>query len=344
MNKGKNDDVNSNKGELEVSLEEKNLALYRSMYYQMNAKPDSMSKVFSQKVVITREDIVELNERVNRKIRMHYQDDGFIATITVSLSNREVINFECWSEFLDYEWVESTCIKSIILKWNFNIRMPQYEYPQNHVLMVKLSDGLRPEEMLNLIFSGKIEDFDEMDTNTFPVAARVDFIEPILGDELLNIVSEWIRGLKENREKKNPFVVLLRKYRKRVAQYINYFAFIMLAWLGIAIINKLVHGFNVNKFADLTSNQFLILFDCVVVIYIVLFASLKILHNIARKIYDTLAQYGQGFAFSITKGDKKRQDEIRSYDEKNAKSIIAKFVFSLIFNVACGIIATLLVK
>ncbi|MEZ3506842.1 MAG: hypothetical protein K1W10_07870, partial [Lachnospiraceae bacterium] len=56
----------------------------------------------------------------------------------------------------------------------------------------KISNGLRPEEMLNLIFSGKIEDFEEIETNTFPVAARVDFIEPILGDELLNIVSEWI--------------------------------------------------------------------------------------------------------------------------------------------------------
>lgn len=56
--------------------------------------------------------------------------------------------------------------------------------------------------MLNLIFSGKVEDFEEIETNVFPVAARVDFIEPILGDELLNIVSEWIRGLRENRDKK----------------------------------------------------------------------------------------------------------------------------------------------
>lgn len=343
MNKEKSNSVNFNKGELEVSQEEKNLALYRSMYYQINAKPDSMSKVFSQKVIITREDIIDLNERVNRKIRMHYQDDGYIATVTVNLSNREGINFECWSEFLSYEWVDANCINSIILKWNFNIRMPQYEYPQNHVLMVKLSNGLRPEEMLNLIFSGKIEDFDEMETNTFPIAARVDFIEPILGDELLNIVSEWIRGLKENRDKKNPFIIFLRKYRKRVAQYFNYCAFIMITFLGTAIINKLVHGFNADKFADLTSNQFLVLFDSVVVMYVILFASLKTLNNIARKIYDTLAQYGQGFAFSITKGDKKRQDEIRSYDEKNAKSIIAKFVFSLIFNVACGIIASFLI-
>ncbi len=343
MNRDKNIGINSNKGELEVSPEEKSLALFRSMYYQINAKPDSMSKVFAQKIIVSREDIIDLNERVNKKIRMHYQDDGYIATITVSLNNREVINFECWNEFLSYEWIESNCINSIILKWNFNIRMPQYEYPQNHVLMVKISNGLRPEEMLNLIFSGKIEDFEEIETNTFPVAARVDFIEPILGDELLNIVSEWIRGLKENNDKRNPFIILLRKYRKRVAQYFNYFALIMLIWLGVAIINKLVHDFNTNKLADFTSDQFLLLFDWIVIICVFLFASLKILNNLAHKIYDTLTQYGQGFAFSITKGDKKRQDEIRLYDEKNAKSILLKFAFSLIFNITCGIIAALLV-
>lgn len=342
MDKVAEDDINLNKGELEVTPEEKSLALFRSMYYQMNAKPDSMSKVFAQKVVITRDDIIDLNERVNRKIRMHYQDDGFIATIAVSLSNREVINFECWDEFLSYEWVESNCINSIILKWNFNVRMPQYEYPQNHVLMVKMSNGLRPEEMLNLIFSGKVEDFEEIETNTFPVAARVDFIEPILGDELLNIVSEWIRSLKENNSKKNAFIILLRKYRKRVAQYFNYFVLVMLAWLGISIVNKLVHGFNVDKIADFTSDQFLTLFNVIVVICLIFFACIKIFNNLARKVYDSLAQYGQGFAFAITKGDKKRQDEIRVYDEKNARNIIVKFVFSLIFNVACGIIATLL--
>ena len=342
MNKTTNNDVNLSKGELEVGQEEKNLTLFRSMYYQMNAKPDSMSKVFSQKVVITREDIIDLNDRVNRKIRMHYQDDGYIATITVSLNNREVINFECWNEFLVYEWVESNCINSIILKWNFNIRMPQYEYPQNHVLMVKLSNGLRPEEMLNLIFSGKVEDFDEIETNTFPVAARVDFIEPILGDELLNIVSEWIRGLRENKDKKNPFIILLRKYRKRVAQYFNYFASGMITFLGMAIVNYLVYKFEVEKIADLSSGQFLTLFNAIVVMGFIIFASLKIFSNLARRIYDALTQYGQGFAFSITKGDLKRQEEIKAYDEKSAKNIIVKFIFSLIFNVVCGIIATLL--
>ena len=117
----------------------------------------------------------------------------------------------------------------------------------------------------------------------------------------------------------------------------------MMICLRVSVSNKLVYSFEVDRLADLTSKQFLTLFDWLVVLCVILFASLKILNNLARKIYEALSQYGQGFAFSITKGDKKRQDEIREYDAKTAKSIIARFIFSLIFNIACGIIASLLI-
>ena len=42
---------------------------------------------------------------------------------------------------------------------------------------------------------------------------------------------------------------------------------------------------------------------------IVLFVSYKMLNHTARKVYDALSQYGQRLAFSITKGDIKRQEE-----------------------------------
>lgn len=338
------DIINSNTGELVITQEEKQLALFRSMYYQINAKPDSMSKIYSQRVLISREDIIDLNNRVNKKIRMYYHDDGYIATVTVSLTNREVINFECWEEFTAYEWNETNCINSIILKWNFNIRMPQYEYPQTHVLMVKLSNGLRPEEMLNLIFSGKIEDFEELETNTFPIAARVDFIEPILGDELLNLVSEWIAGLKENDEKKNKFILFMRKYRKRVAQYFNYFSFSMSIILILSIFNLIITDYNVERISDYTTKQFLNIFNIFMAFCFALFILFKIFENIARGVYEYLSEYGQTFTFSITKGDQKKQTELRNRDKNNAKKIFIRFVFSLIFNIVCGIIATALVS
>lgn len=331
------------KKELEVSREKKELNIFRSMYYQLNAKPDSMSKVFSNSVIVSREDIIELNQRIKNKISMHCEeDDGYIATVTVNLKNKKIINFKCWEEFIEYEWNEVHPINSMILKWNFNVRMPQYEFPQNHGLMVKISSGLKPEEMLNLIFSGNIEDFEEIDTNTFPIAARVDFIEPLLGEELLNLVANWVSGLKKNSADKNPFLLIMRKYRKKVAYYFNYFAFFMLLILGVVIINKTLFSFNVTHVKDITINQMRVLFNVVIIVSVMLAIALKILDRVAKKIYEKLQQYGAGFIFNITKGDIKKQEEILKDDRKSGKSIVLHFIASLIFNVICGIISAII--
>lgn len=329
--------------ELVINERERELNLFRAMYYQLNAKPDSMSKAFSKRVIICRDDIIELNRLLNDKIKMLYQDDGYIATITINLSNKQLISFDCWEQFIDYPWTENQCINSIILKWNFNIRMPQYEYPQNHTLMVKLTNGLRPEEMLNLIFSGNIEDFDEIETNTFPVAARVDFIHPILGEELLNIVSKWVNGLKHNRLKKNVFVLFLQKYRKRVAQYFNYVTFILITILGAVLINKEMLSYKINYIEQLSIEQFLTFLNSIIFYILFLFISLRFFTVIAQKIYERLSVYGSGFVFSITKGDKEKQEDIKDKDDKNAKKILIQFLFSIIFNVLCGVISGILI-
>lgn len=331
------------KNELSVTEDEKQLNLFRSMYYQLNAKPDSVSKVFSRRIEVSREDIIDLNERVRTKIRMHCkEDDGYIATIIVSLSNKQIITFECWEKFITYKWNETANIKNIILKWNFNVRMPQYSYPQTHVLMVKISSGLKPEEMLNLIFSGKIEDFDEVETNAFPVAARVDFIDPLLGEELLNVVSKWVEGLKSDISKKNPFLLLLRKYRKKVAYYFNYVAFACMIFVGVALINKILKSFDVQYVSQITIEQLRYFINILVIISCILVVSLKVLDRLAQRIYNELEGYGNSFIFNITKGDERRQEEIDNNSVKSGKTIIINLIFSLIFNVTCSIIATII--
>ncbi|MBS6764028.1 MAG: hypothetical protein KH304_10695 [Clostridium sp.] len=344
MSKEMNDNIDMNKGTLTIPEEKKELNLFRAMYYQLNAKPDSMSKVFAKQIVISKEDIIDLNSRVVDKIKMHCQeDDGFIATITVRMSNRKIINFECWEEFVTYQWNETAHIKSVVLKWNFNVRMPQYAYPQNHSLMVKISDGLRPEEMLNLIFSGKIEDFEDVDTNTFPVAARVDFIEALLGEELLNVVSKWVNGLKRNSSDKNPFLMVMKKYRKKVAYYFNYVAFFMLIILATAVINKIFLGFGEIYVKDITVKQLLLLLNSAIGIVVALAIAIKVFEKIAQKVYEKLEAYGTGFIFNITKGDIQKQEDIAKDDTKSGKSIIGNLIFSLIFNVICGIITALII-
>ncbi len=329
--------------ELAVSNENNDLAVYKSMFYQMNAKPDSMLKAFPQKIIICKEDIIDLNERIKEKIKLNYEDDGYIATVTVNLKNKNVITFTCWEEFIQHNWTETSYIVSISMQWNFNIRIAGYSMPQNHNLVVKLTNGLRPEEMLNFIFSGNLEDFDEIEMNAFPVIARVDFIQSLLGEELLNIVGKWVDGLKPNNDIKNPILLIMKKYRKKVAQYFEYVCLIMTTILLIGVENYFVRDcLRVESFQHFTGEQLnkVIIFFTICMLFIYL--SKKFFEKRAYSIYERLSQYGSVYIFNITRGDQKVQSDILNKDKMNGKKILTKFFLSLVFNVACGVIASLL--
>ncbi|MGN0317988.1 MAG: hypothetical protein ACI4E1_08715 [Lachnospira sp.] len=328
--------------EIAVAEEKQQLSIFKSVYYQMNAKPDSMSKAYSRKIIIDKDDIVELNNRVCEKINLNYEDDGFITSVTVDLKDRRVIVFKCWEEFIQHPWVETSSIMSISIQWNFNIRIPGYDLPQRHNLVVKLTNGLRPEEMLNLIFSGKIEDFDEVELNTFPVVARVDFIQALLGEELLNIVGEWVRGRKQNTASKNVVLILMKKYRKRIAQYFEYVSFIMTFILTVGINTYYIRGLNIDKLSDLSMTEFNNLLILLATSVMVIFLLKQIFEKLAENVYEKLSEYGRVFIFNITRGDKNLQDKINNSDKNSGKMILVKFVLSLIFNIGCGIITSLI--
>lgn len=341
MGGGYMDNITEN--ELAVTDENRDLALYKSIYYQMNAKPDSMSKAFSRKVIVNKDDIIDLNNRINEKIKLNYQDDGYIATVTVCLKDRHVLTFKCWEEFLQHKWTETSCIIGISLQWNFNIRIPGYEKPQNHNLVVKLTNGLRPEEILNFIFSGNIEDFDEIELNAFPVVVRVDFIQTLLGEELINIVGNWVNGLTQNTDLKNPIIMLMKKYRQKIAQYFEYISLIMLVFLLIGIFSNYLKSFNVINLNDLSMNQFNNM--CIVILtgVLILYLLKNLFKYTAHSIYEKLSEYGNVYIFNITRGDSNLQNAIKTKDKTNGKIILTKFFLSLFFNICCGIIATLLI-
>lgn len=330
--------------ELAVTDESRELAIFKSAYYHLNAKPDSLSRAYPRKVIVTRDDILELNNRINNKILLNYQDDGYIATITVNLKDKHEIVFNCWEEFINHEWIESSPISSISLQWNFNVRIPGYSQPQNHNLVVKITNGLRPEEVLNLIFSGKIEDFDEIELNSIPIIARVDFIQVILGEELLNIVGEWVKGLRQNNETKNPIILLMKRYRKKVAQYFEYISLIMMFVLIIGIDSHLINKLGVTVISELTLKQLKLLLIYISSSAMIIYFSKQFFENLAQWVYDKLSEYGQIFIFNITKGDVNFQYKIKNEDKNNAKSIVLRFILTLIFNIGCGIIASILCK
>ena len=64
----------------------------------------------------------------------------------------------------------------------------------------------------------------------------------------------------------------------------------------------------------------------------------------ARKIFNLLESYEAIYVFDITKGDKNKKIELEKNTKKTAGEFCIKFILSLIFNVVCGIISSLLIN
>lgn len=196
---------------MEISDHDKFLKAFESSYWAMTAKADCKSKVFPQRVEIRLEDIYTLNDSVVEKFKSHYDDAGFSININVNFYGKDSVEYTSWATFEQYNFKTTDEIQSITIVWEYYAKLPKYPVPQKHVLMVKLSDGLRPEEMINLVFTGKLENMQELDAEISPVVARVDFINQMLADELLALVEKWSKGLRNPEDEKNKIIHVFAK-------------------------------------------------------------------------------------------------------------------------------------
>lgn len=102
---------------------EVNIEALKSMYYWLNAKPDTHIKVFPQPKLVSSDDIVDLNTKIQSKLENYHLHTN-ITSITVSLEKGEVKSFNAWEVFLNHHWEVPEKIESISVTWDITIQLP----------------------------------------------------------------------------------------------------------------------------------------------------------------------------------------------------------------------------
>ncbi|MEE1249022.1 MAG: hypothetical protein UHU19_07335 [Lachnospiraceae bacterium] len=309
----------------------------------MTAKHDCRSKIFSRNVKIKLEDIIELNYRVSEKLK-NYNEAGFSISVNVNFIGRQTIEFSSWQEFEKHKWNESNAINSITIVWEFNAILPQYGVPQQHVLVVKMADGLRPEEMLNIVFAGKLENIEEIEKQMYPVVARVDFINYVLGDELLHIVEEWNNGLELQDGEEYVFSEFLAKHRRKFAFAFNYITNFIALICCVKVIVYIINGFGVKMMSQLTIDNIceIIWVSGAAILFYMLIN--KISQWLANIFFKTLGEQQDRHVFFMNKGDANIQKVVEKKYLKNKFFAIGSVVGTFLLDLACSLICGLIVK
>ncbi|WP_347296372.1 hypothetical protein [Enterocloster bolteae] len=326
---------------LKVDDDELSVKNFKSVFYQLTAKPDSTTRVFPKDVLIEIEDIFSLNERVVEKLSV-YPEAGFLINVLVKFVNGKNKSFCSWDAFSKHQWYESEAISNVVITWEFNAILSQYKVPQKHTLTVKMSNSMRPEELLNIIFTGNMDELDDLDKNFFPVVARVDFIDRVLGDELLNIVADWDKGLRDSSLQKSPYILFLKKNKAKFLTFLSFITNILVMCASIVGANKFIHTLGIVQVGEMTCLQMLAVINTMFACAAIWIFSRRLISSLTDRIFERLREYGESCIFNITKGDRNRQEKLQKREKKSKINVLIDVAFTVIIDIISTIITTLL--
>lgn len=323
---------------LTISSDEQFLKNFKAVYTAMTAKPDCRSKAYPTNVIIGLDDIYDLNERICEKFKVQYENIGFSVNVNVTIEGRQKLEFPTWLSFQEHKWAESEIITGIVLTWEFNIKLPKISVPQRHTLTVKLSNGIRPEEMIGLILSGKLEKMQEVEQGVCPVVARVDFVDPGIGNEVLEIVSVWVKGLRRCDFEKGKITLFLQRNKRKLAYVLNYSTTLVALVCALVIVNRFLLSLSISTLGEFQVSQLCQLINLIFRCGVFCFLVNKVSELFCNAIFKILTEYGDEHTFDITKGDKKQQEKFRNNEKKDRMKILVNFSFNVLINIVCGIV------
>lgn len=298
------------------------LDTFKSIYYWQNVKPDTQTKFFRTRKKIEISDIFLLNERLNDKISTQ-NVETYIASINFMLKDGNLRSYGSWEEFKREKWefINQTVL-SINITWDLTFTIKNFTLPQRHTLKVKLGNSIAPKDMFQMMFTS--DEPDEILASQAEGLVKVDFINQMISNELINIVSEWHNGLKSI-ELGNSYVRFLDKNQKYIINAVSNFTPVLFIFIAYIYQELLCTSFSFSNELNILSFQRTIFLFAFIYVIGILFG--KLFGNWLNKKIHRL-EYQTGFL--ITKGDKNYFDDLKEKNDKIKNEITTKFILAIL--------------
>jgi hypothetical protein len=304
------------------------LEQFKSLYYLFKGKRDTDIKLFNDFKQFRNRDIIELNDKIYNKLENH-QKVTDTNSVVVSLSNKEIKTFGSWQEFLRYDWNISATTNYITIEWDFNLILPNQTHPvpQTHTLRVRIGSGLRPNEMIQVIFQGGEEtDLEEAQAQ---VVCKIDFVNAQICSELKTIVTEWYDALPNNSED-HKLIRFINKHKVKIQQGV----IVLFLLSGITILNFITH-FIVSNIPNGSTNdlltKFYLITTCSFVAIYIFYISGTLY---ADRILDRrIRKFRRNPMFEFTKGDENKLKETENKNSALLKKLFWDLTLAIIINV-----------
>lgn len=293
----------------------------------LNGKRESISKSIYLNLDVDVAAIQELNREVTDKLAL-FDTKASTTSVEVLLNHGRTINFESIGDFSNHNWAaESKSIKSLVLRWDFFITLPSYRQPQRHTLTVRISDDVVPDFILDLGFM----DSDDAEFFRSPtVRTRVDFINNIIADELVQIIENWA----ESRKRADD--VGFRRFAKKHFKLFRYIASFsgqsILPMISVSIVKWMYYR-------QIVTIENLVLIVLGILLMIPAFSP-KLSDYFSHRITVKITGYWKSHVFNITHSDYTVREQIKKVHDERSPWVF--FILSTLVAIFCMVLPFLL--
>lgn len=309
-------------------------AIFKKIFYQENVRKETLSKVYDARINLNMESICRLNAKFEEKFKA-YKNEGYVITCFMKTNDNKSYEISTWRDIESFDFNSIYAVtEKITLKWIFNLKFPDAEIPITHTLTLNISNGMKPEEMFKLLFSGSIDNNDDIEIAPYPIYAIAEFSDRTLADELLDIISKWVDDFDTTKSELIAPIVWLKKRRQIVSLTVKKLTSIFLHGLAFWLFYKSLMSsdkFDIEYFKNVTT--FFSLFVLIVI------NCERLSTRLGGILFENLSDYGKSHSFSLTSGDEK----INIKKKNDAKKIMFKLLFWCIMTVI-SIIATFFIE
>lgn len=284
--------------------------LAKTSFLKENYVPDHMSRIFNNDVEINKDSIFRLNSSIVEKCKTHGLA-GLLTSVDIKFENRKSLHFGMWNDFYRYDWEETAPISNIVITWAFNLVVPEMPIPQKHSLTVKLSNGIKTEEMLNLIFSGNLSEVTEIENNFFPVVAQCVYVQRSFGNELLGIVSNWVDSISRPTWAGRSILKFLKKHKSKISLLIQFLTKIIILLGTLYAFLTATRNVLPENIRITSTEEIITILHHLGLLLVFWQLTNYISRWFGKTIYNIIDNYGHSFIFSITKKDIERRDKMQ---------------------------------
>lgn len=307
--------------ETSVSLYNQTLEQFKSLFYIVKGKRDTQIKLYSDNKSLTKNSIIELNEKVQQKLLLHTIENKLI-NVSVTLDGNHILTYGNWVEFMNEKWESSQRTMSVTLDWEFEMILPNrlHTIPQTHSLKVRFGQGLKPNEFFHLLMTGGDE--SEIEESQAQMVTKVDFVNATIANELLQIVAEWYKALPLRKEENK-----INDWFKKRASVLKMIAEIFIIASGIALLYPLIL-FLIHNSKNTQQSELIFCVVASIMFTFTIFNRLAVFFS--NKISVTIEKLDGTALIELTRGDFNQIESVIKKNKSLRNEIILKLFISII--------------